>query len=84
MAERQDAKLEGTTFKNPFDRGWRKNMRRVFGDVPWYRALCISRRYPVPPEYPLLPDEISCVSGARNVGLGTNNEAGQYRIVSRV
>jgi hypothetical protein len=38
--------------------GWRKNLRRVFGYTPWYTSLLISRRRPVDPEYPFLPDEI--------------------------
>lgn len=43
---------------NPFDEGsWRKNLRRVLGDVPWYRNLYPSCREPPPPMFPgELPD----------------------------
>eukprot|EP00981_Chlorochromonas_danica_P011537 scaffold4094_cov201-Ochromonas_danica.AAC.7 len=37
---------------NPFDEGWRKNVRRVLGEVPWYRLLWPSRHLPPPPKYP--------------------------------
>jgi hypothetical protein len=30
------ARKMGLTYKNPFDKGLRKNLRRVFGDVPWW------------------------------------------------
>lgn len=59
MAERQDAIQAGTIYKNPYNIGWRKNLKRVFGDVPWYQMIALSRREPPPPEYPLLPPEIS-------------------------
>lgn len=36
-------KQHGMIFKNPYDMGWKKNLRRVFGDTPWYAALLISR-----------------------------------------
>jgi len=56
MEERSEAKQRGTTFKNPFDKGnWRKNLVRVFGDVPWWRALAISLRQPVLEDWPPLP-----------------------------
>ena len=57
MAERIDAKKAGTTFKNPYDQGWRKNLKRVFGDVPWYLALSLSWRPALPPQYPFVPIE---------------------------
>jgi hypothetical protein len=57
LSEKHDAKVVGDTYRNPFDAGWRKNLKRVFGDVPWHLALCLSRRQPPPPEYPLLPEE---------------------------
>lgn len=38
--------------RNPFDEGWRKNVRRVLGEVPWYRLLWPSRHLPPPPKYP--------------------------------
>ena len=43
----------GNVYHNPFDQGWRKNLRRVLGDVPWYRALLLpSLHGPPPPLYP--------------------------------
>lgn len=56
MEERSDAKLRNETFKNPYDKGWRKNLRRVFGDVSWYSSLLPSFRLPPPPDYPMLPE----------------------------
>ena len=53
--EGREAKQRGETYKNPFDKGWRKNLRRVFGDVQWWRAGLFSLRPPPEPEYPLLP-----------------------------
>ena len=29
-------------YKNPFDKGWRRNLTRVFGDGPWHTYLLIS------------------------------------------
>ena len=49
---RSEAIASGTTFRNPFDKGWRKNVKRVFGDVPWYTILLPSDRLPLDPEYP--------------------------------
>lgn len=49
-----EAKLRGKPYKNPYDEGsWRKNLRRIFGDVPWYRHLFPSNMKPVPPKYQL-------------------------------
>lgn len=56
MEERADAKDEGRVFTNPFDKGWRKNWRRVFGDGAWWAAVLISLRKPPPPLYPYLPE----------------------------
>jgi palmitoyltransferase len=56
MEERADAKEQGLTFRNPFDKGWRKNLRRVFGSGAWYSVILISLRGPPPPLYPPLPD----------------------------
>jgi hypothetical protein len=55
MEERSDAKHRGHVFKNPFDKGWRKNLSRVFGNVPIMQALAISLRKPMPEEWPPLP-----------------------------
>lgn len=63
--EAREAKAKGLTYKNPFDRGMRKNLRRVFGDFPWYRALLISWREPVPPEYPFSIEEYLQTDGAK-------------------
>ncbi len=52
IEETRTAWQEGRLFKNPFDKGWRKNLRRVFGDVPWYAALSMSFRTPPPPDHP--------------------------------
>mmetsp|Transcript_11715 Transcript_11715/g.11350 ORF Transcript_11715/g.11350 Transcript_11715/m.11350 type:complete len:345 (+) Transcript_11715:449-1483(+) len=74
--EREDAKAIGMIFKNPYDMGWRKNLRRVFGDTPWYASLFISRRRPVDPEYPFLPDEIVDV-------FNSNTDFRRYGMISR-
>ena len=55
MDESRHAKSQGDTFKNPFDKGWRKNLVRVFGDGPWYSYLMISLRSPIASEYGLYP-----------------------------
>jgi hypothetical protein len=51
-ADRMEAKGSGIVFKNPYDLGWRKNLRRVFGDSPWYFAALPSLRDPPTPMYP--------------------------------
>jgi hypothetical protein len=43
--------------KNPFDEGWRKNCRRVFGDVPWYTHLLPNFTLPAAPMYPFVYEE---------------------------
>jgi hypothetical protein len=43
--------------KNPFDEGWRKNCRRVFGDVPWYTHLLPNFTPPAAPMYPFEYEE---------------------------
>ena len=63
MAERADAKRGGYAYKNPYDQGWRKNLKRVFGDVEWYQALSLSWRPPPPPQYPFVPEEKYPASG---------------------
>ena len=55
MDERSYAKSKGETFKNPFNKGWRKNMMRIFGDGPWYRWFLISVKAPSVPEFGLYP-----------------------------
>ena len=58
MEERAEAKEQGRTYKNPFDKGWRKNLRRVFGGGGGSSAcglILLSARTPPPPEYPPLP-----------------------------
>jgi hypothetical protein len=53
MEERREAKRYNRTFKNPFDKGWRKNLRRVFGELTWYQLLIpIIRDPPSDPDYP--------------------------------
>lgn len=73
--------------------GWRKNLRRVFGDVPWYSALGISKRKPIQPEYPFLPDEIiennfsndnNDHNEFNNSRIINNNEYRKYGVISRV
>ncbi len=55
--ERREAKEQGYVFKNPFDKGWRKNLIRVFGDCAWYHYMNMSVRDSVPCDYPALPQE---------------------------
>ena len=55
MEERQVAKEEGYKYANPFQEGsLTRNLRRVFGDCPWYMALLPSTRPPTEPTYPLV------------------------------
>lgn len=50
LEARQEAHAAGTAFRNPFDEGSaRKNLRRVFGAVPWYRHLLPSGHAPPEP-----------------------------------
>ena len=37
--------------QHPFDEGWRKNLKRVFGDVSWYIHLFPNRTPPAQPLY---------------------------------
>jgi palmitoyltransferase len=53
IENRSIAKDRGIFYKNPFDEGVRKNLRRVFGDNPWYRFLVPGLYSPVEPKYPL-------------------------------
>ena len=55
LEEGREARLNNKTFKNPYDKGWRRNLRRVFGDVPLHKALLLSLRLPPEPEYSFLP-----------------------------
>lgn len=57
MDEGQQAKERGEKFKNPFDRGWRKNLIRVFGDGPWYQYFFITVKKTSNPEFGLYPPE---------------------------
>ena len=52
MEESRDASSRGEVFKNPFDHGYRKNFRRVFGDDSWLAVVLINFRNPPDPEYP--------------------------------
>eukprot|EP01038_Epipyxis_sp_PR26KG_P012366 gene12366-16588_t len=47
-----EARLHGIAYRNPFDDGWRKNLRRILGDVPWYYNLWPNFRSPPDPKYP--------------------------------
>jgi hypothetical protein len=50
MARSYDPHRKGA-YRNPFDEGWRKNLRRVLGDVPWYVHLLPNFTPPPPPRY---------------------------------
>ena len=65
MEEGREARLNNKTFKNPYDKGWRRNLRRVFGDVPLHKAASLSFRLPPEPEYSFLPtaDMIESIRG---------------------
>jgi hypothetical protein len=71
LAEEQSSNphLAPMVFANPFDEGWRKNIRRVFGDVPWYRDLLPSWREPPQPKYPVDAQDIQDILPA---GRGNN------------
>ena len=67
-ADRLEARGTGAVFKNPYDLGWRKNIRRVFGDSPWYLATLPSVRDPPDPMYPFeFSFELCQFSGSSNV-----------------
>lgn len=53
MSRRYDPQRKGE-YRNPFDEGWRKNLRRVLGDVPWYAHLLPNLSPPAPPKYPFV------------------------------
>jgi palmitoyltransferase len=55
IEERMEAKEAGYTYKNPFDKGWRKNLSRVFGAGSPCSVVLLSLRDPPPPLYPSLP-----------------------------
>ena len=71
------------SLKKKDDIGWKKNLRRVFGDVPWYYAICLSTRTPYEPEYPFLPDEI-VESNYAGSGSGSGGDYRKYGVISRV
>lgn len=52
LRNRSDARSSGQVFKNPFDEGWRKNIRRIVGYVPWYKIIFPSLHKPPEPKYP--------------------------------
>eukprot|EP01033_Poteriospumella_lacustris_P000873 gene875-626_t len=52
LRNRSDARSSGQVFKNPFDEGWRKNVRRIVGYVPWYKIIFPSLHKPPEPKYP--------------------------------
>ena len=67
-ADKLDARANGTVFKNPYDLGWRKNIRRVFGDTPWYLSALPSLRDPPEPMYPFqFSFELCQSTGSSNV-----------------
>lgn len=51
MTKKYALAKRGIDYKNPFDEGWRKNIRRVLGDVPWYVHLLPNFTLPAPPMY---------------------------------
>lgn len=50
-----EARNENCEYKNPFDQGFRKNIARLLGNVPWYYLF-----FPVPnePQCPLYPLQV--------------------------
>lgn len=53
LEQKRIARLSRSSYRNPFDQGnWRRNMSRVFGDMPLLLAILPSLRDPPPPEYP--------------------------------
>jgi palmitoyltransferase len=40
------AKKQGTTYKNPYDQGWRLNWQQVYGKRCWFYSMLPSRREP--------------------------------------
>jgi len=65
MEERADAKEQGLVYTNPFDKGFRKNWRRVFGDGAWWAVILLSLRRPPPQLFPHLPEPYN--NGATHV-----------------
>lgn len=47
-----EAKSRGQSFRNPFDRGWRKNLKRIIGDKNILFLLLPVKVEPSGPEYP--------------------------------
>lgn len=39
-------KRQGSKYKNPYDQGWKRNWKQIYGDQPWYIAILPSRREP--------------------------------------
>lgn len=69
LEERSDARQRGAVFKNPFDKGWRKNLTRVFGNAShWTHALTMSLRAPPPEEWPALPTKDMIADALGGVG----------------
>jgi len=56
MEESSYAKAEGEVYKNPFDAGYLKNVKRVFGESACMTLFVFSWKQPPLPEYPFEPD----------------------------
>ena len=61
MHEKRDALEKGKTYKNPFDKGWRKNLLRVFGDdgvdllCLYFKLMSPMRATPPMADHPSMP-----------------------------
>jgi hypothetical protein len=45
-SNKRRAKQRGSTWKNPYDLGWKQNWRQVYGSQHWFMALLPSSREP--------------------------------------
>lgn len=45
-------------YRNPFDEGWRKNLRRVLGEAPWHAQLWPNFTPPAAPKYAFAYDSV--------------------------
>lgn len=59
-----EAKAIGSTYRNPFNKGWKKNLIRVFGQNLLSSILYPNNTLPPEPDYPF---ELSVLDSTLNV-----------------
>jgi hypothetical protein len=80
MARKYDPYRKGE-YRNPFDEGWRKNLRRVLGDAPWYTHLLPNFSPPAPPMYPFTLEDRSCEEGLSGTDLTADGGNTGWQVV---